>query len=120
MNNKNTSLRNTLSTILVTIGLLAIMTAAFLPLVHMGGSYNRYIYAAGAIALLAGRIIAPAVKDAPLRLRRLLRVESWTALVVGAVFLFLPSAGATDWIAFTIAGGVLTVYTSIMIPRIKK
>ena len=111
MNNKNTSLRNTLSTILVTIGLLAIMTAAFLPLVHMGGSYNRYIYAAGAIALLEG-----------LRLRRLLRVEIWTALifVVGAVFLFLPSAGATDWIAFTIAGGVLTVYTSIMIPRIKK
>ncbi len=122
MNNKNTSLRNTLSTVLVTIGLLAIMTAAFLPLVHIGGSYNRYIYAAGAIALLAGRIIAPAVKDAPLRLRRLLRVEIWTALifVVGAVFLFLPSAGATDWIAFTLAGGVLTVYTSIMIPRIKK
>ena len=33
--------------------------------------------------------------------------------------MFVPSAGATDWIAFTLAGGLLTIYTSIMIPRQK-
>ena len=68
--------------------------------------------------LLAGKLIAPALKDAPLRLRRLVRMEVWAALifVVGAVFMFLPG---TDWIAFTLAGGLLTIYTSIMIPRQK-
>lgn len=107
--------------LLSTVGLLAIMTAAFLPLVHVGASSMRYVYAAGAIILLAGRIIAPRVKEAPLRLRRLLHVEIWTALifVAGAVFLFLPSAGPKDWLAFTLAGGFLTLYTSILIPRQK-
>lgn len=114
--------RESLSTLMVTVGLLAIMVAAFLPLIHAGAAWLRYLYAAGAGLLLVGRFVAPKEKDLPLRLRRLLRVEIWTALifVVGAVFLFLPSAGATDWIAFTLAGGVLTAYTSIMIPRIKK
>lgn len=113
--------RTTISNLSVIIGLLAIMTAAFLPLVHVGAAWLRYAYAAGAILLLVGRIIAPKIKTDNLRLRRLVRIEFWTALifVAGAVFMFLPSAGATDWIAFTLAGGLLTVYTSIMIPRQK-
>lgn len=113
--------RESISTTLVSVGLLAIMTAALLPIVHLSGPWGRYIYAAGALLLIAGRFVAPSVKDAPLRLRRLLRVEVWTALIfiAGAVFLFLPQAGATDWLAFTLAGGVLTLYTSIMIPRVK-
>lgn len=97
------------------------MAAALFPLLHMATVWCRYVYAAGALILLIGRIIAPKLKDAPLRLRRLIRVEVWTALifVAGAVFMFVPSAGATDWIAFTLAGGLLTIYTSIMIPRQK-
>ena len=115
------SKRQTVALLLSTVGLLAIMTAAFLPLVHISNASMRYVYAAGALVLLAGRIIAPKVKDAPLRLRRLLHVEIWTALifVAGAVFLFIPSAGPRDWLAFTLAGGFLTLYTSIMIPRQK-
>ncbi len=75
-----------------------------------------YSYSAGAAALLAGRLLSPTPAGASVRLRRLVRMEVWTALifVAGAVFLFLPQAGGNDWIAFTLAGGVLTVYTSIM------
>ena len=92
------SKRQTVALLLSTVGLLAIMTAAFLPLVHISNASMRYVYAAGALVLLAGRIIAPNVKDAPLRLRRLLHVEIWTALifVAGAVFLFIPSASPSD------------------------
>ncbi|WP_297072002.1 hypothetical protein [uncultured Duncaniella sp.] len=113
--------RETLSTVLVTVGLLAIMVAAVLPLLRVAQDWARYLYAAGAVILLVGRFVAPAVKNAPVRLRRLLHIEIWTAIIfmVGAVFLFLPSAGAKDWIAFTLAGGFLTLYTSIMIPRQK-
>lgn len=118
--------RTAISNILSTIGLLAIMVAALFPIlstilgVNLGiaAGAGKYIYAAGALILLIGKFIAPALKDAPVRLRRLLRLEVWTALifVAGAVFMFLPG---TDWIAFTLAGGLITIYTSIMIPRQK-
>ncbi len=106
---------------MVTAGLLAIMAAALFPLLHMATQWGRYLYAAGSLILLAGRFVAPKVKDAPLRLRRLIRVEVWTALIflAGAVFMFIPSAGKTDWLAFTLASGLLTIYTSVMIPRQK-
>lgn len=113
--------RTSASNLLATVGLLAIMIAALFPLIHLAALWGRYIYAAGAVLLLVGRIIAPKVEGASIRLRRLIRVEVWTAIIfiVGAVFMFLPSAGPTDWIAFTLAGGVLTIYTSLMIPRQK-
>lgn len=113
--------RETASTVMVTLGLMAIMTAAFLPLIHINQDWTRYLYAAGAVVLLIGRFVAPRVEGATLRLRRLLHMEIWTALIfiAGAVFLFLPSAGGKDWLAFTLAGAVLTIYTSIMIPRQK-
>ena len=113
----NRTKRTTAANILSSIGLLAIMVAAALPLLKMGGEANKYIYSAGALLLLIGKFIMPVGKE-PLRLRRLMRMEIWTAIifVVGAVFMFLPGK---DWIAFTLAGGVLTLYTSIMIPRQK-
>lgn len=113
--------REQLSTLMVTVGLLAIMVGAFLPLIHVAVENMRYVYAAGALVLVAGRIVAPRIKEGPLRLRRLLRLELWTSFIFifGAVFLFLPSAGGHDWLAFTLAGAVLTIYTSVMIPRQK-
>ena len=105
-----------------TIGLLAIMTAAALPLLRMADGWFGYLYAAGAAMLLAGRLFEPVPAGAGIRLRRLLRLEVWTALIfaAGAVFILAPFAKGNDWIAFTLAGGVLTLYTSIMIPRQKK
>lgn len=113
----NREKRTIWSNILSTIGLLAIMAAASLPLLRMGTGTAKYIYSAGALLLLVGKFIMPVIKE-PLRLRRLMHMEIWTALifVVGAVFMFLSG---NDWIAFTLAGGVLTLYTSIMIPRQK-
>lgn len=118
MNDMTTSSRNSLSLTLTTSGLLAIMAASALPLLRMGAGWFGWLYAAGAAMLLVGRILAPVSKDAPLRLRRLMRMEIWTALIfaAGAVFTLIPSGG-NDWLAFTMAGGVLTIYTSIMIPR---
>ena len=52
--------RETLSTVLVTVGLLAIMVAAVLPLLRVAQDWARYLYAAGAVILLVGRFVAPA------------------------------------------------------------
>ena len=101
---------------LIIAGLITVLAAAGLPMAHVARDTTGYVYAAGAAALLAGRLLSPTPAGASVRLRRLLRMEVWTALifVAGAVFLFLPQAGGNDWIAFTLAGGLLPVYTSIM------
>lgn len=54
-----------------------------------------------------------------LRVKRLYRIETWSALFfcVATFFLFYSSDSSRDWLAFTLAGGVLQVFTSIMIPR---
>ena len=33
------------------------------------------------------------------------------------LMMFYEAAGPRDWIAFTLAGGAIQIYTSIMIPR---
>ena len=105
------------------LGLIVILSAAALPFFHLSRQLTAWIYGAGAAMILIGKFMSTVPPNAPLRLRRLLRMEIWTALichlifVAGAVFLFLPQAGGNDWIAFTLAGGLLTIYTSIMIPR---
>ncbi|MCH5327310.1 MAG: hypothetical protein J1E29_08940 [Duncaniella sp.] len=110
--------RTSASSLLSTLGLLAILAASALPLLRLGGEWFGWLYAAGAALLLAARFIDPTPAGASLRVKRLKRMEIWTALifVAGAVFTFLDLPG-NDWLAFTMAGGVLTIYTSVMIPR---
>lgn len=113
------------SPILATIGLIIILVAACLPFFRLPRMAAAWTYAVGAGLLLIGRLMSRAPEGASIKLRRLMRMEVWAALVfvAGAVFLFLPvkpGLGAgNDWLAFTIAGGVLTAYSSIMIPRTK-
>ena len=116
---------NRTSTLLATAGLLIILAAAALPFFHMTRTTAAIVYSAGAAILLVARIFTRTPEGASIRLRRLLRMEIWTALVfaAGAVFLWLPikpgEGAGNDWLAFTIAGGLLTAYTSLMIPRTK-
>ncbi len=111
--------------ILATVGLITILAAAAMPIVHCTRISAAIIYSCGAAILLLARILTKVPEGASIRLRRLLRMEIWTALVfvAGAVFLWMPikpgEGAGNDWLAFTIAGGLLTVYTSIMIPRTK-
>lgn len=99
-------------------GLLLVMVAAVLPLTGNRGDVFRYIYAAGAVLVFVGRLFNRCPVNS-LRVKRLYRLEVWAGVVfcVGAFFLFYPSAGATDWMAFTLAGGVIEAYASLMIPR---
>lgn len=108
-------------------GLILVLTAVAIPLFsHQMFLTTRWIFTAGAALTLAGRVIDrffcshPA--DEPLRAKRLRRIELWAALmfVAGAVMMYLRNVGPTDWVAFTLAGGALTCYTSIMISRSSK
>lgn len=109
---------------LVTIGLLMIAAGILMPIIQGGTISNdtfRYIYAAGAVLLFIGRIFSQ-YKGENKRLKRLYRIETWSSVFfcAAAFFLFYDKTIFRDALAFTLAGGVIQVYTSIMIPRAMK
>lgn len=119
-------------TALATLGLLAVAVATILPIINVltgdpTVSFYRmsplfkYIYACGALSLLVSRLFS-GYKGSEMRVKRLSRIETWSALFfcVGAFFLFYDTGTARNWLAFTLAGAVIQCYTSIMIPRTLK
>lgn len=98
-------------------GLLFIAVGILLPLLSIDLSISRWFYTAGALMALTGRLMTPYRGDS-LRVKRLHRIQAWSAIFfcVGAFFMFYPGAGASDWLAFTLAGAAIVIYSSIMIP----
>lgn len=112
-------MKQNLSLILVILGMLAIAAGIVMPLFthDISSDWFRYIYSAGALLLLTGRLISP-YEGKDLRLKRLYRIEAWAALFfcVAAFMLFYNPYSIRDGLAFTLAGGLIQCYTSIMIP----
>lgn len=113
--------KSTIAPAVATAGLIIVMIAAAMPLLHVAVTTARYVYAAGAALVLIGKIFTPVPEGASLRLKRLYRLDVFCGLffVAAAVFLFISGGSSTDWLAFTLAGGALQIYTSLMIPRMR-
>lgn len=117
----------TWTVILALAGLLGIAVGTMLPIINvqMGpqaiGIWWKYIYAAGALMFLVGKLFNRYTGIHP-RIRRLYRIESWSAIFfcVAAFFLFYNGTYSRDSWAFTLAGGALLVFTTISIPRVVK
>ncbi len=111
--------------LLATIGLLAIAVATLMPILNVAvapgaaGTLWKYIYASGAACFLIGKLLSPYTGIHP-RIKRLYRIESWSAVFfcVAAFFLFYNGNVSRDSWAFTLAGGALLVFTTIAIPRV--
>lgn len=103
---------------LMTLGMLLIVAGTVIPIFRLETDLYKYIYSAGALLLLISRIMTP-YRGSNDRIRRLYRIESWSAIFfcVAAFFMFYEPGSARDWLAFTLAGGAVQIYTSIMIPR---
>lgn len=104
--------------LVMTVGMLLIVAGTVMPIWRLDNDIYKYIYSVGAVMLLVSRLFNP-YKGENIRLKRLVRIESWSAIFfcVAAFFMFYDQTSARDWLAFTLAGGVIQVYTSIMIPR---
>ena len=105
---------------LAPLGLLAVAVATLIPIMRGAfdsGLFPKCLYSAGALFLLVCRLFSP-YRGADVRLRRLHRIENWSALFfcVGAFFMWYPGAAARDWLAFTLAGAAVQIYTSFAIP----
>lgn len=113
---KQNSSALTLATLL---GLMLVMAGLAMPIIT--GSWQsdtfRYVYAAGAALSLAGRLLAPPPQTDNLRLRRLVRLQSWSAIFycVATFFAFYDKTSLRDWIAFTLAGAAVQIVSSAMI-----
>lgn len=111
--------------VMTTIGLLLIAAGTLLPILNGRDTIYRemspvfkYIFTAGAAVLLISRL-SNTYKGKILRLKRLHRIEIWSALFfcVAAFFLFYETDTTRNWLAFTLAGAAIQVYSSFMIPR---
>ena len=117
---------STAMVILATVGLLTIALGTLLPIfgVKLGPQavgWWKYVYAAGALCFLVGKLFSPYTGTHP-RVKRLYRIESWSAVFfcVAAFFLFWGTDTLRVVWAFTLAGGALLIFTTIALPRVIK
>lgn len=101
------------------VGLLLIMAGTALPLLDPTSTVFRYIFTAGAALAVTCRLITPGYQGKVVRVKRLARIEIWACVMfcAAAFFMWYSPERAADWLAFTLAGGVLLIYTAFMIPR---
>lgn len=107
-----------ISPALFVVGLLAVAVGVLMPILSNNpyGNTFRYVYAVGAGLTLLSRLFRQTLpKSTPIRLRRLERMESWSALFfcVAAFFAFYSAPYLRDWLAFTLAGAAIQIYCSI-------
>lgn len=112
--------RTQLSNVLVAVGLLLMAVMAVMPLLNLfdaNREWMRWLFAAGAVIVLVGRVMAT-YQGESLRIKRLYRILISSALLycASALMMFI-SQGTNDWIAFLLAGLVMQVYASWMIER---
>ena len=89
--------------ILAPIGLLIIAAATLIPICTGGFELlpvMRWVYG-------AGRLVSQGALDA----------RGALFFVAAAVFLFVPGTAPRDWLALTMAGAVVQIIASVMIPR---
>lgn len=113
-------MKQNMMTGLVTVGLLLIAVGMLMPIFNgasIASDTFRYVYAIGAAILFIGRVLSP-YKGNNARVRRLSRIETWSSIffLAAAFFLFYDKNIFRDALAFTLAGGAVQAYTSIMIP----
>lgn len=101
-------------------GMLLLMGAAALPIFGIKWEGLRYIFAAGALITLIAQIATPS-PSGELRVRRLTRMNVWSAIIycVSAACLFTTSPDMQkSWVAFLLAGAVLQIYATLMISHL--
>ena len=120
MTQRENATRLQLSGLLVLIGLLAMTVMAVMPLLNIIHEWMKWVFAIGAVMVLAGRILGT-YNGPQLRVKRLHRILISSAILycASALMMFL-SRGTNDWIALLLAGLMVQIYATWMIERENK
>ncbi len=107
--------RVAVSGVMVVVGMTLMVVMALMPLLNFNQQWMRWVFAAGAFIVLAGRALGLR-RDVSMRLRRLyhLLVTSAILYCASAAMMFY-SRGTSDWMAFLLAGVMMQLYASVMI-----
>lgn len=114
-----------LSPALLIIGLLMVAAGVMMPILS-GNIYDntfRYVFAIGSGIALIARFMQPEVPaGTPIRIKRLARLETWSTLLfcVAAFFAFYSAPLLRDWLAFTLAGAAIQIYSSIALSIVQR
>lgn len=115
--------RITISNIFVLVGLLLMVVMAITPLLvnhDINMELMKWIFTAGAIIVLVGRLIG-IYRGSSLRIKRLHGILIFSAILycasASSMFIF---QGTNNWIAFLLAGLIVQMYASWMIDRESK
>ena len=104
--------------IILMVGLVVILVMAVLPLFNINEPFVRWLFAAGALAVLVVRLLQ-SNRGENLRLRRLYRINVISALMFCASAVMFWNMGqaewSTNWVAFLMAGAALMMYVSYTI-----
>lgn len=110
----------------LSVAMLALLVAAFLPLININASWLRIVYCVGAVATVVVRLLQRLEyrrnPDTPTRVRRLQHIEFWSAIayLASAYFMIDDPYHPGNWLAFLLAGAALQLFTSFMIPYAEK
>lgn len=102
-------------------GLMVVCLGCLLPLILGPQSIVfKIVFCIGTAATFIGRLFTK-YHGKDLRVRRLIRLQSWSALFfcVSGFFMWY-SPNPQDWIVFTLAGAMVQCYVSIVLPRAMK
>lgn len=112
--------RDKLSEILSSTGLIAVAASMLLVLPMLYGPEcpaARIVLTAGAILLLAGRLMVTH-DERDFRVKRLYAMQRWSPIAFGVAAYFMwTSADPRDWVVFVLAGAFIQLYVSFMLPR---
>ena len=110
----------------LSVAMLALLVAAFLPLININAPWLRIVYCVGAVATVVVRLLQRLEyrrnPDTPTRVRRLQHIEFWSAIayLASAYFMIDDPYRPGNWLAFLLAGAALQLFTSFMIPYADK
>lgn len=104
------------------LGMTLLLVTAVLPILNIKWEGLRYLFAAGAALTLMAQIATPSPSK-ELRVRRLCRINVWSAILycfaAGCLFTTRPDF-QKSWVAFLLAGAVIQVYATLMISKLTK
>lgn len=110
-----------LANVLAPVGLMLVLLATLVPffMMHVSWAQAVYpmVYGIGAVILLGARLFT-SHSTTDLRLRSLYRLEKWSPIlfIAALVVLWYNPETLRDWLAFTMAGAALQVFTGFAIP----
>ena len=100
------------------VGMSVLRGCAILPLIKVHWQALPFVFAFGAVLVLAARLVER-YQGSDLRVKRLFTLNKIAAVLfcISAGLIFFPVSTSQDWLAFLLAGAVVQIYVSLVLDK---